>query len=351
MHKIDIHNYEAYLLDYSEGNLTGELQVELELFLIQHPEFEINLDELSLLSLEDETTTFSNKNALKKTDSDLVCETQFIAYIEKQLPETERLELEKSCSINPTLSKELALYVSTLSAPDTSIVFENKRSLKRKPKVIWFNFSATQYATAACVAFLIGLFILWPKTDVDSGTSTLADKTEVVNTNTIVTNNNSKMQSTIHTNDVITPKESNASMAKQTSTQGVNTIKKEETLLANNNSLQQTTPTLIKDTIHHSINSTPPNESAKNETLIALNVTPIAKPKTVVQVITENDDDLIAANTEKKKKGIWAAASRALKNLNHAGVKTVNGNEEDNTDNTAYAITLGGVSITHKAGL
>ena len=34
MHKINIHNYEAYLLDFSEGNLTGELQVELELFLI-----------------------------------------------------------------------------------------------------------------------------------------------------------------------------------------------------------------------------------------------------------------------------------------------------------------------------
>ena len=48
MHKINIHNYEAYLLDFSEGNLTGEFQVELELFLIQHPELEINLDELIL---------------------------------------------------------------------------------------------------------------------------------------------------------------------------------------------------------------------------------------------------------------------------------------------------------------
>lgn len=351
MHKIDIHNYEAYLLDYSEGNLTGDLQVELELFLIQHPELEINLDELSLLSLEDEVTTFSNKNALKKTDSDLVSETQFIAYIEKQLPEDERLALEKSCATNPTLSKELALFASTLSTPDTSIVFENKQSLKRKPKVIWFNFSATQYAAAACVAFLIGLFILWPKADVNSGASTLANKTEVVNTNTVVTNNNNTIQSTIHTNDVITPKEYSASVAQQSSTRGVSANKKEETLLANNNSSQQVLPTSINDTVHHPINNVPINESSKNETLIALNVAPIAKPKTVVQVITENDDELVAVNTEKKKKGIWAAASRALKNLNHAGVKTVNGDEEDNKDNTAYAITLGGVSITHKAGL
>ena len=67
MHKIDIHNYEAYLLDYSEGNLTGELQVELELFLIQHPELEINLDELSLVTIENEATSFSNKISLKKS--------------------------------------------------------------------------------------------------------------------------------------------------------------------------------------------------------------------------------------------------------------------------------------------
>ena len=66
MHKIDIHNYEAYLLDYSEGNLTGELQVELELFLIQHPELEINLDELSLVTLENESASFSNKKAKTK---------------------------------------------------------------------------------------------------------------------------------------------------------------------------------------------------------------------------------------------------------------------------------------------
>ena len=129
MHKIDIHNYEAYLLDFSEGNLTGELQVELELFLIQHPELEINLDELSLVTLENESASFSNKNSLKKSEADLVSETQFIGYIENQLPENERLALEKSCSINPSLAKELALYNNTIAKADETIVFENKQSL------------------------------------------------------------------------------------------------------------------------------------------------------------------------------------------------------------------------------
>jgi hypothetical protein len=348
MHKIDIHNYEAYLLDYSEGNLTGELQVELELFLIQHPELEINLDELSLVTLENEDASFSNKNSLKKSEADLVSETQFIGYIENQLPENERLAVEKSCAINPSLAKELALYNNTIAKADETIVFENKQSLKRKPKVIWFNFSATQYAAAACIVFLIGLFILWPKTSIDSETSTLADKTDAVTSQTVTSNNN-PIETTIPANNSISPKESNTSFAPQALAPIV--TKKEKALLATNNSSQKNNTSSIKDTIHSTIKNAPIIETPKNEALIALNTAPVAKPKTIVQVITENDDEAVTANPDKKKKGIWAAASRALKNLNHAGVKTVNGDEETSTDNAAYALTLGGVSITHKAGL
>ncbi len=346
MQNINIDNYEAYLLDFSEGNLTGELQVELELFLIQHPELEISLDELVLMTLENEATSFSNKNSLKKSESDLVSETQFIAYIEHQLPENECLELEKSCAANPTLAKELRLYVSAFVSADASIVFKNKQSLKRKPKVIWFNFSATQYAAAACVVFLIGLFMLWPKTNINSGNSTLANKTDVATTHTVASNSNKVIESTIKINHVIAPKKTD-----NYSTQQPSSTKKEQPLLANNVSLKEPNVSVLRDTLHHTINKSLVTESPKNETLIALNVAPVVRPKTIVQVITETDDEPVAINTEKKKKGIWATASRALKNLNHAGVKTVNGDEENNTNNTAYAITLGGISITHKAGL
>ena len=346
MHKINIHNYEAYLLDFSEGNLTGELQVELELFLIQHPELEINLDELSLVTLENEVASFTNKNSLKKSETDLVSETQFIAYIENQLPENDRLGLEKSCAINPFLSKELALFTSTLAAPDTSIIFENKQSLKRKPKVIWFNFSAAQYAAAACVVFLIGVFMLWPKTNLELSGLALVNAKDLMKTYTIPSIQQNNIESIINANDLIASKKETSS-----SVQNSSIHKTQHPLLANNKTVKEYKASSIKDTIHPSINNSPNIETPKNETLIALNAAPVVKPKTVVQVITENDDEVAAANTDKKKKGIWAAASRALKNLNHAGVKAVNGDEENTTDNTAYAITLGGVSITHKAGL
>lgn len=95
MGQINIHNYEAYLLDFSEGNLTEELQMELELFLIQHPELDINLSELELVSLNEETFLFENKQHLKKSNHDLVSEAQFVAYIENQLSENEKQQIEK----------------------------------------------------------------------------------------------------------------------------------------------------------------------------------------------------------------------------------------------------------------
>lgn len=343
MEQINIDNYEAYLLDFSEGNLTDELQMELELFLIQHPELDINLSDLALIAIEEESVSFSNKTNLKKSESDLISKDQFIAYIEHQLPVNESIELEKSCSINPSLAKELALYQKTIAVADITIIYQNKHELKRKPKVIWFDFSITQYAAAACVLFLIGLFILWPKS-------------ETINNSSIASNSNDKQITNIKNEDP------SLAIKEQTS----NSTVKENSILHKSNHTQPnvllaTTITSVnilntsvkKDSMVNSSIAQNPTNAPQNETLVAVNITPITKKQnnTVVQVITENDDEPIVANNEKKKKGIWAAASKALKNLNHAGVKSVNGDENDSKDESSYALTLGGVSITHKAGL
>ncbi|MES2761676.1 MAG: hypothetical protein V4677_05695 [Bacteroidota bacterium] len=345
MHKIGLHNYEAYLLDLSEGNLSDEGQMELELFLIQHPELQINLDELSSVLLDSETVSFSDKANLKRTDEDLVSGAQFIAYVENQLTDKERLEIEKSCSVNPSLLKELVLYNSTIAKADESIVFENKEFLKRKPKVIWFNFSATQYAAAACVAFLIGLFMLWPQTE-EGVHSTLAEKTNTTKTDVQTSVNTNNSQHNIET--VATPKESTNSLA-----QNAHSNKIQQQTLANNtttNIISQENNVTNESIIPPVNNNQSIEQPPKNEIFVAQNTAPSVKQKTVVQVISENDDELVVSNEPVKKKGIWAAASRALKNLNHAGVKGVDGNEENSKENTAYALTLGGVSITHKAG-
>ena len=65
MKTITIHNYEAYLLDYSEGNLTSGLCMELEAFVILHTELEINLKELELITIESEEIIYNKKQHLK----------------------------------------------------------------------------------------------------------------------------------------------------------------------------------------------------------------------------------------------------------------------------------------------
>lgn len=351
MSKINIHNYEAYLLDFSEGNLTDELQMELELFLIQHPELDINLSDLALVTLNEESISFSNKKNLKKTDSDLVSEDQFVAYIESQLSAAEKREIEKSCSKNPLLSKELALFQKTILVADSSIVYPNKNELKRQPKVIWFHFSTIQYAAAACVLFLIGLFVLWPKEHANNNSNLATNSNNVIKQNITVKNENPmapiKQQSsnTITEENAIAFQKSNTTIIKSQNTDPKNTnTLLANTLISNNNQNNNSK----KDSIAKlpvEQNSTP-----NNEILIALNTSPNIKKQnnTVVQVISENDDEPLALNTEKKKKGIWAVASKALKNLNHAGVKSVNGDEKEES---SYALTLGGLSITHKTGL
>ena len=348
MGQINMYNYEAYLLDFSEGNLTEELQMELELFLIQHPELDINLSELELLSLNEEIFLFENKQHLKKSNADLVSEAQFVAYIENQLSEDEKIQVEKSCAVNTQLAKELALFQKTIALADTTIIYPNKNELKRKPKVIWFDFSVTQYAAAACILFLIGLFVFWPKT-------------ETIHNSNLASNSKSKNQQDFivkHQPEVATLQNQQQTIVKnsnQKTTRPSYSVSNQtnNVLLAEKKSANNTVPNVAasQDSMaNKTIIQGPITNSS--ESLIALNSSPIKKQNNViVQVITESEEDLVVGVPEKKKKGIWAAASRALKNLNHAGVKSVNGNEDDAKGGASYALTLGGMSITHKAGL
>lgn len=189
--------------------------------------------------------------------------------------------------------------------------------------------------------------MLWPKTN-DDATSTLANKATPVKTDVQPFANSNNIQSSIETTPV--HKESIKTIAQKSSLN--KTQQKQLTVNHTTIGHQLNTIAGTNDSIIKSIHNLPIVQSPKNEVLVAQNVIPAnTKQQTVVQVISENDDELLASKEPVKKKGIWAAASRALKNLNHVGVKGVDGDEETNKDNTAYAITLGGVSITHKAGL
>ena len=63
MKKINLHNYEAFLLDYIEGTLDQELENELMEFLELHPEIELEEFDLDSITLQSPSIKLKDKEA------------------------------------------------------------------------------------------------------------------------------------------------------------------------------------------------------------------------------------------------------------------------------------------------
>lgn len=238
--KINKNNYEAFLLDYIEGNLSAELSVELMLFLENHPELEIDLNDFDIISSnENENITFNDKQKLKRKEfiiNDDVIESLIISLVNGDLSkeETDKLlkviqqddnykkmyhqylsavvsdenikledkvllkghlpitsdnieyfliadlentlnDNERNALINyknsfPGVTNLESSYAATKLKQDVSIVFANKKSLKKKETVVIAFYSFARYASVAAAACLIIYFSLF---------STTANKTNI----------------------------------------------------------------------------------------------------------------------------------------------------------------------------
>ncbi len=345
MNGINQHNYEAYLLDSMEGRISAEQQVELDMFMALHPELAIDLDGLAEMTFAPQQAVFPDKEILKKTGAELVSGEQFIGYIEQQLSPEEKLHVEEHCAANPALAKELELYKKTVALADTSIVFEDKERLKRRPKVIPFHFRAASFAAAASVAVLLLLYVLWPANTADPVSNSYAMRN--------IRKASGKVRDTVHATAPQPSVNDQTSLPEhQREHAALKPSPAPEKLMAYNQQTNTATPTsttdLTKpDTLSNLANTKQKlKEQAapdpKEQVLIAS-----ASRKTTVDVITENDGE--EPTESQKKSGFWAMAGKTLKGLNKAGVKTVNGEEENNRDNATYALTLGKLNITHKA--
>ncbi|MGV6860946.1 MAG: hypothetical protein ACWA41_04190 [Putridiphycobacter sp.] len=144
MEKITTHNYEAFYLDYLEGNLSETGLAELLDFLDRHPDlkFELNIDnDVLTYNLKPEKLVFSDVDSLKQIpclDHDICMENVkdfMVAAVENQLDEKTLKQLNLFIVENK-LEKELTYYNSTILKPNLTEVFDEKSSLKRKSRVI-----------------------------------------------------------------------------------------------------------------------------------------------------------------------------------------------------------------------
>jgi hypothetical protein len=164
--KIDRTNYEIWLIDWLDGNL-NDLQVEhLMLFLKNNPDLKEEFDELNACSLKPTNKSYSKKDLLKKSLTDLSA-SQFeylcVGYIENDLSAGQETELQEIISQNNEKKRIFELVRKTKLSP-TDIKFKNKsRLLKKSPAQKIIRLSVIGLSAAAAIALLITTYLTIPK--------------------------------------------------------------------------------------------------------------------------------------------------------------------------------------------
>lgn len=173
--EINKNNYEAYFIDYLEGNLDELLVNDFIEFLQQNPNLKDELSLLETVSVAPENISFDKKEILYKEKLD--AEKEFykaaIANLEGDISTSGKMEFEKYVLNHPEKKRDIELFGKTKLQVDETIVFNNKKKL--------YHYSLTRNIllwTGRVAAILVIAFAFF----------TLIDKTEdkIIPDNTIV---------------------------------------------------------------------------------------------------------------------------------------------------------------------
>jgi len=159
MERISIFNYEAFYLDYLEGNLSEEDTQMLLQFFEEHPECRLEDEELTVLD-DAAPMSYSGKHSLKQVDESAAIASEnvehfMIAEAEGLLDENKQSELNDFVAEDAGLQATRKRYASVYFEPDESVIFTGKADLKqRKSIVLWPYLSSGVAAAAAVIAFV-----------------------------------------------------------------------------------------------------------------------------------------------------------------------------------------------------
>lgn len=160
--KISLHNYEAYLLDYLEGNLNQVRSRQLKDFLEKHPELKDELESFETQPIAADEVRFKNAEKLFRTysDIDIINEKNFeehcIAYYEGELNEAGKRKLEKFTEESSTRKALFQLHEQIHFSPNENIKYSGRKELIRPvQRKIYFWIYVSSGVAAALVLLLI----------------------------------------------------------------------------------------------------------------------------------------------------------------------------------------------------
>jgi len=134
--KITVDNYEAYFLDYLEGQLDSEELSELSLFLSLHPELKAQIENSEIIPIHANSQTYKYKASLKKFDFTSISNYNFndycIAFYEHLLTPQKVKALKVFCDQNPNRKTDFEAYRKVYVKPQLSLKYKGKKNLYKK---------------------------------------------------------------------------------------------------------------------------------------------------------------------------------------------------------------------------
>ncbi|MBN1789970.1 MAG: hypothetical protein JW830_05700 [Bacteroidales bacterium] len=193
---INRNNFEAYLLDYLEGNLDPLLTADLMAFLAENPEFEKSIPDYDTRISLSNTQSYNHKGMLIKDFTDLpeVTAGNFdefcIAACEGLLVESDLTRLSDYIRLHPDKQRDLDLYRKITLQPDLTVRYPGKNELKKKQGSTNLRYLYYALGVAASVALLFMLVLRRPAGTVYTETAPV---------------NSGKMKNAVQLPDVLPP--------------------------------------------------------------------------------------------------------------------------------------------------
>ncbi len=163
--KIDRSNYEIWIIDWLDGNLSSEQEEELMIFLTNNPDIREESEELRTARLNPDQSAFRNKNLIKKDESDIpVQQFEYLcaAFLEGDLSPEQINELQAMMDNDPVKKRTFDLIQHTRLTPPAEI-YRHKRSLiKLTPAGKFAGTAVFVLSMAAAVALLISIYFIVP---------------------------------------------------------------------------------------------------------------------------------------------------------------------------------------------
>ncbi|HET6721886.1 MAG TPA: hypothetical protein VFH07_04015, partial [Chitinophagaceae bacterium] len=157
---IDRHNYEEFFILYWDNELTASQKQAVENFVNENPDIQ---EEFKLLGetrfIPDKNVQFEEKEFLLNNSFINITnyEEHLLNYIDDELDNNEKKEVDKLAAKLPVIQKELLLLQKTKLQPETEIIFPGKSTLyRREEKVRVISMVWLRVAVAAAIILIAG---------------------------------------------------------------------------------------------------------------------------------------------------------------------------------------------------